>query len=334
MWTASRSRNRSTCPTRSRWSRASRRTPSGSTSCWPPTPRAGRWSGCRWSIATWRASRSTSCSTTTRSTRRSRSARRSSWPRRCRPTSRRASSTAYWGGSRTTPPRPRPEYGHGLCWCLRVPTEPTSDSVLGLEQTAWVRHQHPVLVEPLDQPGRRRVVDDRQGTQVIGPDRQDPAVVVAPLLLDCPGVPGDVGEIFGGRVVQALEIEHDLVRGLVPDTTALGQQFRHGNPVKLRELGKAGDGDRPIPPLVGADHDGLPAPRRLLLDPLHGQALLLADGAQASTKRLGVLRRHTDTPSHWPEGFPQRSLRSVTVTGLGHAVKSLRPFRCPGQTCC
>jgi N utilization substance protein B len=33
--------------TRRNWSAASRRTASGSTSCWKSTPRAGRWTGCR-----------------------------------------------------------------------------------------------------------------------------------------------------------------------------------------------------------------------------------------------------------------------------------------------
>ena len=73
----------------------------------------------------------------------------------------------------------------------------------------------PCSVEPLDQAGRRDVVHDRERAQVVGADRQHPAVVVAALLLDGPGVPRDVGEVLAGGVVELLQVEHDLVGGLV-----------------------------------------------------------------------------------------------------------------------
>ena len=171
----------------------------------------------------------------TRSTTRWRSPRRSSWPGSCPPTTRRASSTACSAASPSTPPAdpppltrataaPRsstqaaPVVGRcataGTCSSARngrradraitaahsATSRPSARVVRsGVEERARVVDQHAVLVEPLDQAGGGVVVDDRQRPQVVGADREHPAVVVAALLLDGAGVLGDVGEVVGGR---------------------------------------------------------------------------------------------------------------------------------------
>ena len=59
--------------------------------------------------------------------------------------------------------------------------------------------EHAPLDELFGQPAGRVVVDDGERTQVLLPDRQDPAVVVTALTLDGRGVPGQGGGRVRGR---------------------------------------------------------------------------------------------------------------------------------------
>src|SRR5262249_30717454 len=69
----------------------------------------------------------------------------------------------------------------------------SSSAGLRVEQAPRVGDQHAVLGEAFDEARGGGVVHDRQRPQVVGADGQHAAVVVAALLLDGPGVPGDVG---------------------------------------------------------------------------------------------------------------------------------------------
>ena len=59
----------------------------------------------------------------------------------------------------------------------------------------------------------------------------------------------------------------------------VGEERLDRHAVEVGELGQLLHGDRPVAALVGTHHDRLPAAARLLLDPVQGQSLLLADGA-------------------------------------------------------
>ncbi len=80
------------------------------------------------------------------------------------------------------------------------------------------------------------------------------------------------------------------------DLGATRQQLVHGDSVEVGELEQSLHGHGAVAALVGADDDGLPTAVRLLLDPVQGQTLLLANGSQLGAESLGVFLWHWCLP--------------------------------------
>ncbi len=197
----------------------------------------------------------------TRSTTRWRSPRRSSWPgrlstddsaalpqRRARPDRRVRHPLS--GTTGKTDRRGRPSVGAALG---RRRTSCRQRAGQELNSARGSATSTPCSLSRSTRPWRGDVVDDRQRAQVVGADREHPAVVVAALLLDGPGVLGHVGQVVVGRGRRASPGRARSCRRLVlADAAALGQQFGHRYPVEVGQLGQPGDGHGAVAALVGA----------------------------------------------------------------------------------
>src|SRR5690349_24541684 len=75
---------------------------------------------------------------------------------------------------------------------------------------AGLRRKHPPVDELLGQLTWGHVVDDRERTQVLGPDGQDLAVVVAALALDGGGVASQGAHLLRRELLQPLQVDNDL----------------------------------------------------------------------------------------------------------------------------
>ena len=202
-----------------------------------PTPRAGRWTGCRSSTATWPGSRVyellyvddiDDAVAITEAVELAKQLSTDDSPRFLNGVlGRIADYTAAL--SSTTPA----EHDNG-----RDPSRGAA-VVYGCGQALEHRpevvgDQDAVLVEALDQGGRREVVDDRERAQVVGADRQHPAVVVAALLLDGARVLGDEQQVVVGLVVELLQVEHDLAGRLVAHAACPRAAVRRPAPGRSR----------------------------------------------------------------------------------------------------
>ena len=91
-------------------------------------------------------------------------------------------------------------------------------------------------------------------------------------------LPADEAGPLCGDDLQLLQVEDQAGRRLGRTLRgAVWQQLGHRDRVEVGQLGQPLDGDRAVAALVGADDDRLPAAVGLVLHPLQGEALLVAD---------------------------------------------------------
>src|SRR5262249_9439930 len=164
-------------------------------------------------------------------------------------------------------------------------------------------------------------VHDRERAQVVGPDGEDPAVVVAAGLLDGPGVLGDVGELIVGVVVQFLEIEDDLVAGLAAGGPSLGEQLGHGYPVEVGRFGQPGNGPGATAALVRATTTAFHRPDDFSSTPCRESPCCWRMERRRAPRDLAYSEGICLSQVAWLRVSSGRSLRSVTVTGKRHPVK-------------